>query len=318
MNKEALQKIQQSLGTGLWPRLRAAAIGLAQDYWKDGGAEPHPKTPVKRKARRRIYEEAAPLSRPDQSRRWHANRIAVIERIWGQGMSRPGDEALLDVLIAPLGLNREMNVLDLAAGLGGLARRIAKDYNAYVAGMEVDAEMAKRGMEISVEQGRAKHASVDHYDPASFVPAKHFDCFVARDIFYRIADRPKFFKAIALGLKPRGQLAFTDFILDPEHAENAAVRDWLAHDRGANPLSLADMTQAWAKLGFDVRVNEDQTKLYHAEIVKGLARFMLFLSKNPPDDETKPFVLHEIEKWGWRAKALEQGLKYCRFYAIKG
>lgn len=249
--------------------------------------------------------------------RWQADRIGVVEKIWGKGMTRPADESLLEGLLVPLGLNNNMSILDLAAGMGGLARKIADEYHSYVTGLEVDPEFVKRGIELSTALGKSKHAVIAHYDPNSFVPPKQSDVIIARDVVYRVLNREHFFKAIKAGVKLRGQVVFTDFVLDENLAETPAIKDWLMHEQGAHPASLESLTHDLTALGFDVRVNEDQTKLYKKEIVKGLAQFTGFLSRHPPDKTTRPLVLHEIEKWGRRVVAMEHGLQYCRFYAIR-
>ncbi len=309
MKDRILSLVKRHTGPDAWRRWCAFVVGVAQDYWKD----PTPETRAAG-AKRGAVAPSRPIP---AGTRWHADRIALIEKIWGVGQVLPGGEAFLDQMMAPLGLNGSMNVLDLAAGLGGPARSVAETFGAYVAGMEPDAELAKRGMEMSVQLGRSKHASIDAYDLAKFAAAKHYDRIMARELFYRIADKPKFFKAVAAGLKPQGHLVFTDYILDPEAREQEAVKAWLTREAGASPLSLDETTQTWTKLGFDVRVTEDETVLYRREILKGLARFALFLAKHPPDDATKPLVAEQIELWGGRAVALEHGLKFYRFHAIK-
>lgn len=307
--------MKQYMNPAMLHKWRAVIIGLARDYWKDGATTPT--VSFKKFAKKSTSTTTSKTTATAVLPRWKANRLEVIEKMWGKGMSRPGDEALTDVLVGPLGLNKEMTLMDLAAGLGGFARRVATQYKTYVAGMEIDPEMAKRGMELSVAAGKAKQASVDHYDPANFVPPRHFDCFIARDIFYRIADREKFFKSIVMGLKPHGQIVFTDYLLEPEHSENEVIKAWLANESGANPLPLAKMVETWIGHGCDVRVNEDMSNLYRHEIVKGLVAFTAFLAKNPPDEATKPLVKHETEKWARRVAAMGQGLKYYRFYMIK-
>ena len=66
-----------------------------------------------------------------------------------------------------------------------------------------------------------------------------------------------------------------------------------------------------------MRVNEDMTPMYRHEILTNLAKFAAFLAHNHPDEETKPVVIQEIEIWGRRVAAMEHGLKFCRFYAMK-
>lgn len=294
-------------------RVCAFFIGLARDYWKDGG-RPEPRRAVNDKSVEQIKKT------PDfsnSSRLWHADIVQVKEKIWGAGCVLSSCDILTEKLVAPLGLTATMTVLDLAAGLGSQGRALVADYGCYVDGLEPDARLAERGMAMSVASGKSKHASVEAYDPASFSTEKHYDCVISRELFYRIADKPKFFKAVASCLKSQGQLGFMDYILEPEVKDDEHIKAWLARESGAAPMSTEDMKQEWTKLGFDVRVNQDRTVKYRVGIMQDLARFAGFLAKNPPDAETKPLVAEEIELWALRVAAMDHGLKFCRFHAIK-
>jgi len=250
------------------------------------------------------------------SKLWHADLPFIMEKIWGPGQVLPSSIAMMNLLVAPFGLNKEMSILDLSAGLGGMARKLAVEFHTYVTGLETDPMLAQRGMAISNEQGKSKQASIKAYNPAEFVSSRHYDCIVACELFYRVPGKEKFFKAIAAALKSRGQIAFTDYILDPAPTQDAAVRSWLERE-AVTPMSMKDMTKAWARLGFDVRVSEDQTAVYRRDLVQGMAEFAGFLADNPPDEMTKPLILQEMGRWALREAALGHGLKLCRFYAIK-
>ena len=50
---------------------------------------------------------------------WTADRIQVVERLWGPGLHTPGGEEHVKTLVKPFGLNPTMTVLDLGAGLQG-------------------------------------------------------------------------------------------------------------------------------------------------------------------------------------------------------
>lgn len=324
MNNPVLKLTQRIFGPYFWWRVRMNIVGIAQDFWKDPpkpGSERKPKKPLPEEKGESTSEASKVAPQPSvtnkQKKIWYADRSQVLEKIWGDGKILPGNDDFLNQLLAPLGLNKEKNALDLAAGLGGLARKMVDDFDTYIRGLEPDAALARRGMTMSINAGKQKHAGIEHYDPASFKADKHYDCIVARELFYRVIGKNKFFKAISSGLKSKGQIVFTDYILDPKARKNEVITAWMAHEPEAAPLSMSEMVQAWTELGFDMRVNEDQTPMYKHEILMSLAKFANFLVYNPPDEETKPVVLQEIETWGRRVAAMEHGLKFCRFYAIK-
>ena len=209
-------------------------------------------------------------------------------------------------------------MLDLSAGLGGRMRKIAGETGAYITGLEPDREVAARGMELSTRLGKGKHAAIEHYDPASFAVTRNYDCVIARETFYRVADKKTFFEAIAKCLKPGGQLTFTDYIVDPEKRGEIAIAAWCAFEKHVAPLGLVEMAEAWAKAGVNLRINEDLTDFYKKEVAAGLKRFALFLGSGiKPDPETRAALLRRLETWTHRMAAMEHGMKFYRFYGHK-
>lgn len=338
MAEPALKTNGSSLLRAKWLRLRLWLVGIAQDYWYDGSqwpfvsglAQNQNKSQKDREEFLAILKEGQNNQQPKETfsqevtgeaaqpvHMWKADRVHVMERLWGEGCSLPGGDAYIDDLTKPLGLNHEMSVLDLGAGLGALPRRLAELYKSYVSGMEQDPLLAARGMIMSIAAGKSKHASIIPYDPAVYTASRKYDCVIAREVFYKLIGKDKFFKAINTSLKGGGgQLVFTDYILEAGARNKEAVSRWLAKENAA-PMALIETVKEWKQMGYDVRVMEDQTEEYRHIIVKSLASFMLFLDKNKPDEETKRVVIRELDLWVTRLLAFEQGLKYYRFYAIK-
>jgi len=318
-------------------KLRVIVNGLARDFWKDAPM-PWPAWALKIKADITVKQElkrakaaAAASVRKEKVKAetvdvmpvheptvWTADRVQVLETMWGEGQTLPGGAEYITSLTSPLGVNQEMSILDLGAGLGALARQLAEHYKAYVTGLEQDPNLAARGMVMSIAHGKSKMASIVVYDPANFTPSRKFDVIVAREVFYRIIGKEKFFKAIDASLKTGGgQIVFTDYILNPEAREKPAVTQWLTRERGAAPLSMIETIKLWKGMGYDLRIAEDQTPFYKDSILLGLRDLAQHMVMNVPDRETKLVVLHEIDLWAKRLAAFHAGLRYCRFYGIK-
>ena len=249
---------------------------------------------------------------------WTADRVMVLETLWGEGHSFPGGSDYLTGLSSPLGLNSEMSILDLSAGLGDLARALAEEYKVYVTGMETDSVLAARAMVMSIAAGKSKMAPVVAYDPANYTAARKYDCIFARELFYKIIGKDKFFKAIDASLKNGGgQIVFTDYVLDPAMREKPAIVNWLKRENGAAPLSPIEIIKTWKGMGYDLRVAEDQTDEYKELIKQGLKNLAAHMIMNRPDVATKLAVVREVDLWVRRMEAFSQGLKYYRFFAIK-
>ncbi len=308
-------------------RLRVSLVGLARDFWKDApfdwsfGFSQKSKETLATKAANKVAKEisgATAPATPAGPQPWSGDRIQVIERMWGEGHAFPGNDNYIDSLVTPLGMNKEMSILDLSAGLGGMARKIAADFGSYVTGLEVDSTLASRGMIMSIAAGKAKQATITAYNPETYEPTRKYDCVFARELFYKVVAKEKFFKAIAGSLKSGGgQLVFTDYLLDSVSRAKPAIRQWFEREPNAAPLTLPETIKYWKGFGFDLRVAEDQTDLYHTEILKGFTSLVEHINMNVPDRETKLLLLREIDLWAQRIHAFKGGLKYYRFYGIK-
>lgn len=333
MNSKASKTNTKVPARGFLSRVRSGIVGLAKDYWND--PLPVAKVQNKKIVKEQVVNEkvgsvkvSAEVPAKAVNKIWLADKAQVLEKIWGVEQVLPCGEDFIKMLAPQIDISKDVSILDLSAGIGGVARALVKDFNERtklkkanltirVTGLEQDPFLAKRGMAHSIEADMIKEAKIETYDPLNFVPTQKYDCIVARELFYRVVGKTQFFKSISSGLKPRGQIVFTDFILDPDMRGNEVISSWLEFEKNATPMSLSEMTQEWAKLGYDVRVNEDQTVMYKKEITNRIGAFAVFLSKNPPDKETKPLVVRETLLWARRIAALSSGLKFCRFYAIK-
>jgi SAM-dependent methyltransferase len=312
---------------------RRFVVGIAQDLWKDGTEQPFgsvsalKKTNAASKHAASVATFVAPTAAaavhakpvmPSGPVAWNAQPGEISEKMWGEGSVTPADDEVTKMLTLPLGLNKDLSVLDISAGLGGRLRAANAAFQVYITGLEPDAQIAARGMELSIKAGKGKHVEIAAYDPANFSVARRYDCIIARETFYRVADRGAFFTALASATKPGAQISFTDYVINPEHRDNPAIKAFMAGESNANPASVVEMAEAWAKVGFKLRVLDDQTDLYMQYVLAGLRRFAIFMGSDvKPDAETKQSIVRHLNKWVLRIAALQNGMKFYRFYGTK-
>jgi hypothetical protein len=300
---------------------RQELFGAAQDFWKDGHWEkPAPqKNPSKDIAKNASPPpQAKKASLKAEGKFWHATPGEISERMWGGGCVTLGDEYITDLLIMPLSLTKDMSMLDLAAGLGSRIRRTTDKFGIYINGREPDPEIAARGMALSVDSGHGKHAAITAYDPMNLVETRKYDCIIARETIYRVTDKKKFVASIVACSKPQVQISFTDYIVNPESQSQPAIIAWRAYEKDADPLSLVQMAELWAKAGIGLRVHDDQTDYYKKEVKNGLIRLAKFMASGvKPDKETRRAIEKRITTWAHRMAAMEQGLKFYRFYGSR-
>jgi SAM-dependent methyltransferase len=250
---------------------------------------------------------------------WSASRVGVAEKIWGANFVTPGGADLIINLTKPLGLNPAATVLDLGAGLGGSTRCIAATYGAWVTGLEHSPFLVEQGMQRSVKAGLSKQAPIEQYDPENLKYGKRVDAVLAKDVLFTISNKAGLLDKIESILKPRGQLLFTDYVVDPAHCDHPAIRKWAEREPLEPKLwSVQDVTAAIAQCNLDLRVHEDLTDYHRALIVASIKSLTDHLEKHHLDQETKVNVIDEVELWANRIAALGSGLRLYRFYALKG
>jgi hypothetical protein len=123
---------------------------------------------------------------------------------------------------------------------------------------------------------------------------------------------------IVASCKPRAQVSFTDYIINPEMRDRPALAAWRSCEKGADPVGLVEMAELWAKVGISLRVHDDQTVYYKEEVKNGLGRLATFMASGAtPDKETKIALQKRITTWAMRMAALNAGMKFYRFYGLR-
>jgi ubiquinone/menaquinone biosynthesis C-methylase UbiE len=262
---------------------------------------------------------SGPIVMPEAVSGWPAHRIAAAQLMFGEDFTWPGESEALDQLFKPLGLNEKMSVLELGAGLGGGARLMAKKYGAWVSALERDAGLATAGNALSTKHGLARKAPVTFADYLNLpVREKTIDAIVARQALSTVEDKDALIGKLVSLFKPAGQLLIADMTLaDPSAAADPAFEAWRASE--PTPVELWDagrMRSAIEKRGLEVRVTEDMTPSFRAQVLGGFAASAGLLADKDVDPTLKGWILWETELWARRVAMMDKGLIAChRIYA---
>lgn len=261
--------------------------------------------------------ELEPLSRFGRPL-WSAGRIKVAETLWGQDFLSPGGVDHTTYLVKPFGITSAMSILDLAAGLGGVARTVARQYKAWVTGMEASPMLAAMGMTRLQAEGLEKQAPVELYDPNRLALKRRYDGIFAKESFFTVQDKDHLFDTISAGLKDGGQFLFTDYCTESQNPSNPQLDAWMQKEPVQPYLWTVDqLVNALKKRKLDVRTNEDITDMQRRLILRALGHFLEHLESHTMDIETKRIVLDEVELWARRMAAFDAGLRVYRFYCMK-
>lgn len=262
--------------------------------------------------------EQAGRQEPEPFVRWSAPHLEVAQSIWGDGMIGPtGPDEILE-LVKPLSLNPSMNLLHVGAGLGGAGRVLTESFGVWVTGLEADRALVKAGMAKAEAAGVAKKAPVAIYDPENFEPkVGSFDAIVTFGHLFTVRNRTRLLDMLDLALKRNGQILITDFVLPKPGLESRGLADWLADEPdAAEPWSVQQYKVALEGRGLDVRIIEDRSNKLREQVVKSWADHMAEVNQEASDPRTAAALVHEVELWTRRTRALETGdLRHCRIYA---
>ncbi len=252
--------------------------------------------------------------------RWETARIALVQKVWGDGLVGPGGEETILSLVNPFGLTPAMSLLDLGAGLGGAARIMADHFGVWVTGLEAESQLAEAGMELSNMAGLGKKAPVNSFDPEHFELQPHtFDCVFSKEFMYTVEDKDRVFRTLDVALKERGQLLFTDFVLAESERKSEALEQWAAKEPVTpHPWAMEDYVKALTRYKFDVRITEDITKETGNQITDCWSNYMGRVDQDALDSEAGSVLVDEVELWTRRVQLMKAGdLKVCRILGVK-
>lgn len=266
------------------------------------------------------------VDEPTENVNWSESRIQFCRRLWEltdrDEVVEPGGADYTAQLMTPMGLNSEGSAADLSSGLGGGTRRTCKNLSCYIDGYEVDTELASLSAGFTKQHGMDRRAPMAVYDPEALaLPEERYNALLCRERMYKVSDKPRFLSAMYAGLKPRGHLVMTDFVLSNEASmQDREILAWTTREKGAQPLWTGEQyRKALVGMGMDVRICADETNRYKTMLLQAWARFVAGLSKA---DLTREFVndmMREAEYWLMLIRALEaKKLRYVRIHAIKG
>lgn len=284
-------------------RLRAWWEGVSIDDLKllDAARIKKPDAGKKPAAEPKPVPVADPTSSLDE-------RVDIIQKIWGEGFSLPGGESFFTDLVRSLAFPASAPCLDVAPGLGGSMRAVAKACNLTIEGLEREPIFAVAGGTLSDRLGMTEQAPIRSGDPENeTLGEKRYGAVFARETLFSFRDRKKFLTSVMRSLVSGGALLMTDFVLT-DRTKSDVIDAWRsAEPRKPTPCTLEEYTELLAHLRFEVKACDDLTAEYVALIQAGWKQLHSYLksAKLPPERAT--MLMDEAELWLARCRALESG-----------
>ncbi|MEZ5833019.1 MAG: methyltransferase domain-containing protein [Dongiaceae bacterium] len=265
------------------------------------------------------YVQPALVDEPDALAPWESPQMRIAQLAWGEGCSKPGGAGHLLELAKSLDLDSTKTVMMFGVGLGGGARAIHRRFDARIAGYEIDAEAARAARQLSVLARLEKAVDIVRYNPKEFAPRPDsYDCILSAETLFQIERKDDLLGKLALGLKPRGQIVMTDFVLGPGASPDDKRLKALASD-SAFFWPANRYAQHFRERNFDLGASEDITAAYRKMVVDGCRRFAEGGPEFIANAKAYPAVTLALMKLcEARVAAFDSGLlKVMRFSAVK-
>lgn len=259
----------------------------------------------------------APASSPEA---WTQARQDVVQKLWGDGFSTPGEAEHILMLVKPLGLNGQQTIIDINPGLGGTSRVVSEDTGAWVTGLEAQNDLAAAGMAMSAKTGMAKRAPIEFFEPPKIdVRAKTVDAMISKEGLYTLPEKEIFFEELYTALKPTAQILFTDYMMPDDGTSSPELDAWIEAEHPTPvPWSLNQTINRLKEIGFEVRVSEDMTDDLKALVLKGWQRLVSGFKPGSLSPEAAEAVLGEAEIWCRRMALFDANELRCyRIHAFK-
>ncbi len=252
---------------------------------------------------------------------WSAQRLNVVEKLWGEGYVTPGGAQQVRKLLPFLQLNSKKSLLLLGAGLGGINETVVEATGVWVTGLERDRELAEIGFESMKRAGLKRQAPVRYNSLESpELKPKSFDAAVSFEGLIAVKDKKALFAAVCEALRINGELMFTALALPDANAPNEEVMAWIAGEHESaqpHPWPVEAMVALLSSLDMEVRPTEDFTREYRHWVTSGFSTMLSSLDLMQLR-EIGPELLSELENWTRRIKAIESGgLKAVRYHAVR-
>ena len=262
---------------------------------------------------------SAPPPQSTSTAQWPANRLNVIEKLWGLGYTTPGGADFVKLLLPMLGLDEKKSLLLLGAGLGGICETISEETGVWITGYEPDKELAKMGQASMKRAGLQRKAPIrfDTLEDLTLKP-KSFDAMMAFDAIHSVKDKKALFTAISAGLRLDGEMLFISYVLPDTNPPSKKVQIWSRHQ--CLPTYLWPQEAMVAMLNgcnLDVRPPDDITQEFRIKVLKA---WMDFLSTMKKDEllTIAADLVGECERWADLITAIDCGeIKVMKYHCIK-
>jgi len=184
-----------------------------------------------------------------------------------------GGLAAVEALTRRAGISADSHVLDVCAGLAGPARYIAARHAARVTCVDLSPERAAGARRLTTLVGLGRLVRVVRADAQALpFPRSAFTAVISQEGLLHVPDKARVLDECARVLRPRGRVAFSDWVATPRLSLNERQRleEWMA----AVTIQSQDSYRALlARAGFTSILAEDLSQEWMGVLRRRLEMF---------------------------------------------
>ncbi len=216
------------------------------------------------------------------------NETEILQKLEAEGVSRAdvkpedlsrydqdhyGGIPATDKLVAALGIEPGMRVLDICSGMGGTSRYLAYRYGAIVLGVDITESRVVGAARLTELAGLDDKVTFQVADASKLdLEEGSFDRAVSQEAFLHVSDKEGVFRGCHCALKPGGGFGFTDWIATEELSEEAR-RIFAETFAAPRLIGFADYGRMLEEAGFVAVRAENLSAEWRVILTERLAMF---------------------------------------------
>jgi len=258
---------------------------------------------------------------PRVSGAWTPGRLAVNDRLWGEGFTGPGGEPEVLRLVRPLGAKADNRLLLVGAGAGGAVKTIADATKTAITALEADPALRAAAGAFLAQGAQKRPVKLQTWEPQTprFPKAAHFNCLALEPM--RSAFASVLLPALTAAIPAGGNVVVTNLIaIDPIDPDDGLIARWAAlqgYDAGCLP-SAAQVAELLDGKGMDLRIAEDISQRHVDQILYAWKQMMTAMTTAKPPQQEAAIIVAESEQWLLRRRLIETGrLRMMRWHTIR-
>ncbi len=170
-----------------------------------------------------------------------------------------GGVGAVDKVIDSLGLLPGHTVIDIGAGFGGPARRIAERTGASVLGVDVTAAYVDVAEMLTCRTGLDDLVTFRHADVMTLCADSLFDAAITMHVQMNVADKPAWFAAIADAMAPGARLAVWEVCTSSPDLEPTWPMPWSLDGSDSHLVTSDALCSAVVSAGLALEEWQDET-----------------------------------------------------------